>query len=203
MNIFKSLGATADNRAIAHAVDALRDGQVIIYPTDTFYAFGCDALNNRAIERLCRIKDINPDKQLLSVVVDSLSTGAEYARIDNRAFRYLKDYLPGPFTFVLPAATKLPKAFKGRKSVGLRLPDSVFARALAQEFGAPILTSSVSAADIDIANPEAIAMHFGHLRDIALLIDAGEGGREGSTVVDLTDSTSPEILRQGVGDIEL
>ena len=182
----------------------LRDGGVVIYPTDTVYALGCDALNNRAIERLCRLKCINPDKQLLSVICSSLSQAAEYVRIDNRAFKLLKENLPGPFTFILPASNTLPKVFKGRKSVGLRIPDNEIARAIAEVLGNPILSTSV---EIDSENPEeachpdALAMKYQH--DADLLIDNGEGSLSLSTVIDCLDSSSPEIVRQGIGEIDL
>lgn len=114
--------AGVDSRAINAAIDALRDGQIIIYPTDTLYALGCDALNNRAIERLCKIKGINPEKNTLAIVCGSLSQAAEYARIDNNAFRLLKHYLPGAFTFILPASSALPKIFKGRKPLESEFP---------------------------------------------------------------------------------
>lgn len=206
MKILKSLGDSPDERTLNEAVTLLRDGFIIIYPTDTIYALGCDALNQKAIERLCRIKNLNPDKNLLSIVCPDISEAAKYARIDNRAFKMLKEYLPGPFTFVLPAATQLPKVFKGRKSVGVRIPDNAFARALAQELGGPILTSSVNpaldgnASDADMCDPEALAMHYDYVKDIALTVDGGEGSMIGSTVVDCLDSNSPTIIRQGVGE---
>ena len=195
-------GETVNSRNIDDAVRILRDGGVVIYPTDTVYALGCDALNNRAIERLCRLKGINLDKQLLSVVCASISQAAEYARIDNRAFRLMKDNLPGPFTFILPSASSLPKVFKGRKSVGVRVPDNAIALALAESLGNPVMTTSVSVEnDDDIISPDALELAYRH--DAALLIDAGEGGSVVSTIIDCLDSSAPEILRQGLGDIDL
>ena len=195
-------GETVNSRNIDDAVRSLRDGGVVIYPTDTVYALGCDALNNRAIERLCRLKGINLDKQLLSVVCASISQAAEYARIDNRAFRLMKDNLPGPFTFILPSASSLPKVFKGRKSVGVRVPDNAIALALAESLGNPVMTTSVSVEnDDDIISPDALELAYRH--DADLLIDAGEGGSVVSTIIDCLDSSAPEILRQGLGDIDL
>ena len=195
-------GETVNSRNIDDAVRILRDGGVVIYPTDTVYALGCDALNNRAIERLCRLKGINLDKQLLSVVCASISQAAEYARIDNRAFRLMKDNLPGPFTFILPSASSLPKVFKGRKSVGVRVPDNAIALALAESLGNPVMTTSVSVEnDDDIISPDALELAYRHGAD--LLIDAGEGGSVVSTIIDCLDSSAPEILRQGLGDIDL
>ena len=190
-----------DERSIDTAVRTLQRGEVIIYPTDTLYALGCDALNQRAIERLCRIKGINPDKNLLTVVCADISQAADYARIDNRAFAIIKHYLPGPFTFILPASTKLPKVFKGRKTVGIRVPGCTIARAIASALGNPILTSSATTPDPDdIVSPEAVAMAY--KADATLLVDGGEGGMEPSTIVDLTDPDSPEVIRQGAGIFE-
>ena len=190
-----------DERSIDTAVRTLQRGEVIIYPTDPLYALGCDALNQRAIERLCRIKGINPDKNLLSVVCADISQAADYARIDNRAFAIIKHYLPGPFTFILPASTKLPKVFKGRKTVGIRVPGCTIARAIASALGNPILTSSATTPDPDdIVSPEAVAMAY--KADATLLVDGGEGGMEPSTIVDLTDPDSPEVIRQGAGIFE-
>lgn len=202
MKHLKFFGDSINTRHIDDAVRILRDGGVVIYPTDTVYALGCDALNNKSIERLCRLKGINPDKQLLSIVCASLSQAAEYAKIDNRAFRLMKDYLPGPFTFILPAANSLPKVFKGRKSVGVRIPDNDIARTLAEILGNPILSTSVSLDnEEDIINPEALALAYQH--DADLLIDNGEGRNDVSTIIDCLDSSAPEIVRRGIGIIDL
>ena len=150
----------ADARAVAEAVEVLKQGKIIIYPTDTVYALGCDALNARAVERLCRIKGLNPEKNLLSIVCADISQAAEYTRIDNRAFAVLKHNFPGPYTFILPAATKLPKVFRGRKSVGVRVPDNEFARALAESLGNPVMTSSVNTENIDAFEKLALEAKF-------------------------------------------
>lgn len=193
--------AGVDIRALNAAVEALRDGKIIIYPTDTLYALGCDALNNRAIERLCRIKGINPDKNTLSIVCGNMSQAAEYARIDNFAFKLLKHYLPGPFTFILPASTTLPKIFKGRKTVGIRIPDAEIDTALAEELGNPIMTTSIPVTN-DTADPRSIAELYKNNSDIALCIDAGEAHDIPSTIVDITDSRDPQIIRRGLGNFE-
>lgn len=191
-----------DSRSIDKAVKALRDGAIIIYPTDTVYAIGCDALNNRAIERLCAYKGINPAKQNLSVICSDISQAAEYAKIDNNAFALLKRNLPGPFTFILPASTKLPKVFKGRRTVGIRVPDCEITRKLAEALGNPILSATVKI-DPDrpeeATNPESLEMNHNTIAD--LIIDGGEGGLQLSTIVDCTDSTAPEIVRQGKGKL--
>lgn len=192
-----------NDRAIAQAAEALQQGHIIIYPTDTLYALGCDALNNRAIERLCAIKGINPAKQMLSVVCDGISQASDYAHIDNRAFSVLKTYLPGPFTFVLPASAKLPKVFKGRKTVGIRVPGCPIATALAAALGHPVLSASVEVdpdSPEEAASPESLEMAYASVAE--LIIDGGHGGTVPSTVVDLTDSSAPEILRQGKGEFE-
>lgn len=187
-----------DEKAIARAVETLRDGGIVIYPTDTVYALGCDALNNRAIERLCAFKGINPAKQHLSVVCSDISQASEYARIDNKAFQTLKRNLPGPYTFILPASTKLPKAFKGRRTVGIRVPDNTISRRLAEALDRPLLSASVKI-DPDrpeeATNPESLQMNYGQIAD--LIVDGGEGGTRLSAVVDLTDSSNPEIIREG------
>lgn len=202
MKHLKFFGDSINTRYIDDAVRILREGGVVIYPTDTMYALGCDALNNKAIERLCRLKGINPDKQLLSIVCASLSQAAEYAKIDNRAFRLIKEYLPGPFTFILPAANSLPKVFKGRKSVGIRIPDNEIARALAEALGNPVLSTSVAIeSDEEPVSPDSLALTYQH--DADLLIDAGEGRSDVSTIIDCLDSSAPGIVRQGAGSIEL
>lgn len=202
MKMLKIYPGSINSRFIDEAVDVIRSGGIVIYPTDTLYALGCDALNNKAVEKLCRLKGINPDKQLLSVVCASLSQAAEYAKIDNRAFAYLKEYLPGPFTFVLPASSALPKVFKGRKTVGIRIPDNPITLALTEAAGVPLLSTSV-AVDSDIYNnvdPEAITVAYNNMAD--LIIDGGESVAEGSTVVSLLDSASPGIIREGKGVFE-
>lgn len=202
----KTLTIFPDNpneRHIAEAARALEQGEIIVYPTDTLYAMGCDALNPKAIERLCRLKGLNPDKNLLSVVCSDLSMASDYARIDNPAFRLMKDYLPGPFTFILRASTTLPKVFKGRKSVGIRVPDNSIARAVAAELGHPILSTSVpDDDDHSVCSPDAVELLYENNNLVTLMINGGEGGIEPSTIVDITDTDNPQILRQGIGIFE-
>lgn len=199
MEILKFFGDNVNERHIARAINVLDDGGIVIFPTDTLYALGCDALSNRAIERLCAIKGINPDKQLLSIVCDGISMASDYGRIDNHAFRLLKEHLPGPFTFILPSSTRLPKVFKGRRSVGIRVPANGVATALAAALGRPILATSIAIdEDAEAVEPESIAMHYSEHADV--LLDAGIGGIVPSTVVDITDATEPKIIRQGAGD---
>lgn len=205
MTILKMYPTSINAKYMELVENALRDGALIVYPTDTLYAVGCNALNNGAIERICQLKGLNPQKTNLSIICCDISQASEYVKIDNRAFRIIKEALPGPFTFILPASTSLPKVFKGRKVVGLRIPDNPIALDIARRLGNPILTTSVASdsedmSDIDIADPEALAMKYEDA--VSLLIDGGEGGYEPSTVVDLTDSSNPVIVRQGLGIIE-
>lgn len=201
MRIFNLNPDNIDGRVIERTVEVLRHGGIVIYPTDTLYAMGCDALDAKAVERLCRIKNINPERQMLSVVCGDISQASEYARIDNRAFRMLRQYLPGPFTFVLPASAALPRQFKGRRSVGVRIPDNAIARALADALGHPLLSSSVAPEDPeDIVSPSALAIEYDGRAD--MLIDGGEGTDTPSTIVDITDSADPQVLREGAGIFE-
>ena len=200
--------ATSPNqRFVDQAADTLRNGGIIVYPTDTLYALGCDALNKNAIQRLCRLKGLDPERNLLSVVCSGIGMAAEYARIDNTAFRMLKQHLPGPFTFILPASTRLPKVFKNRKTVGIRIPDNAIAAAISEALGGPILTTSVNVGAFDSAedatNAEAIAQVYG--RQVDLIVDGGQGGTTPSAIVDLaTDgSDSPTVLREGPRQIQL
>ncbi|MBD5300683.1 MAG: threonylcarbamoyl-AMP synthase [Duncaniella sp.] len=207
MKTLRMYPTSINERYLDEAVECLKDGGVIIYPTDTLYAIGCDALNNSAIERLCKIKGVNPQKQTLSVVCDGISMASDYARIDNEAFRILRANLPGPFTFILPAATSLPKVFKGRKEVGIRVPDNAVSRAIAERLGHPILSSSLKVDDeIPEFDAHEVAQAFEGVA--SLLIDDGESGNGDSgwtpgpsTVVDLTDSRNPEIVREGKGEL--
>ena len=196
MKVFRMYPSSINARYIDEIADAMRRGAVVIYPTDSLYAVGCDALSNRAVEHVCRIKGINPAKQRLSMVCDSISQASEYARLDNKAFAILRANLPGPFTFVLPATTRLAKAFKGRHEVGVRVPDNPIARALAEALGNPILSSSVGWEDADenqLISPDELRLHYENEADI--LIDAGEGSATPTAIISLLDPTAPEILR--------
>lgn len=185
-------------------VDTLNDGGIVIYPTDSRYAIGCHALKERAIEQVCRLKGIDPKKSHLSVICYDLSTVSEYAKVDNNTFKLMKRHLPGPFTFILEASSRLPKIFKGRKEVGIRMPDNAIVNEIAQLLGAPILTTSLPYDDDeDIAyliDPELIAEKWEDQVDI--VIDGGMGGADLTTVVDCTEG-SPEIIRQGIGELDV
>ncbi len=205
MKTLRIYPSSINDRYISEAADELRAGSLILYPTDTLYAVGCDAMNQSAIERLCRFKGINTQKNTLSIICADISQASEYARIDNKAYSILRHNCPGPFTFILPSSPTLPKAFKGRRQVGLRIPDNSIARALAEELGHPLLTTSITTTgltDDEISMPDEIMMRNENSGAIALMIDGGTGGTVPSTIVDLTDSSSPEILREGAGDFE-
>lgn len=185
-------------------VDTLNDGGIVIYPTDSRYAIGCHALKERAIEQVCRLKGIDPKKSHLSVICYDLSTVSEYAKVDNNTFKLMKRHLPGPFTFILEASSRLPKIFKGRKEVGIRMPDNAIVSEIAQLLGAPILTTSLPYDDDeDIAyliDPELIAEKWEDQVDI--VIDGGMGGADLTTVVNCTEG-SLEIIRQGIGKLDV
>ncbi len=201
MKILKMYTSNINDRFMDEVIETLRDGGIVIYPTDTLYAIGCDALKNNAIERICKIKGINPQRTNLSIVCSDISQASQYARIDNRAFQLLRENLPGAFTFILPAASTLPKVFKGRKTVGIRVPDNVIACEIAARLGNPVLTTSIEWDDDpeDGCNPQAIAMKYEDVVDI--VIDGGNGELTPSTIVDCTDSSAPEIVRDGKGEL--
>lgn len=204
MQILRIYPSSINDRFIDQAAEVLRSGGVIVYPTDSLYALACDALNSGAIRRVCQIKGLNPQKNSLSIVCSDISQAAEYAKIDNAAYAVLREFTPGPFTFILPAATTLPKAFKGRKEVGVRIPDNPISRRLAEELGNPLLSTSLPVGDMTeeaICSEEEIALLAERL-DVDLMIDGGAGDCRETTVVDLKDSGSPEIVREGKGALE-
>ena len=188
---------------LARIVEVLEEGGIIIYPTDTMYAIGCHALKERAIERICKFKGIDPRKHNLSIICYDLSNISEYAKVDNNTFKLMKRNLPGPFTFILNTGGRLPKIFKNRKEVGIRIPDHEAIREICQLLDAPILTTTLPLEDGEdieyITTPELIEEKFGGEAD--LIIDGGIGGTEPSTVVNCTESEA-EIVRQGKGWLE-
>ena len=193
MELFELRRNNINQRVIDTVVDSLRQGGIIIYPTDTNPALGCDATNGNAVATICRIKGLNPDKKPVTVICASLSQASQYARIDNRAFAIMKANTPGPVTFLLPAASTLPKIFKGRKQVGVRIPDNEIVRALAEELGHPLVSGSIGHSDPWELN-DGIA---------GLLVDVDGTPGESSAIVDLTDSTSPTLLREGPVEVVL
>lgn len=190
-------------RLIKQVADVLRKGGIIIYPTDTIYGLGCDIFQHRAIERICQIKSVDPQKAQLSFITYDLSHLSEYAKqIATPVYRTLKQYLPGPYTFILEASKQVPKILKTKKdTIGLRIPNNKIARCIVQELGNPILSASLPGDYVeDYTDPEIIQDKFGKLVD--LVIDGGIGGTIPSTIIDYTGG-EPEIIRQGAGEWHL
>ncbi|HKL96558.1 MAG TPA: L-threonylcarbamoyladenylate synthase [Paludibacteraceae bacterium] len=188
-----------NSKAITRVAEILRNGGIVIYPTDTVYAIGCDIFQPRAVEKVCKFKGIDPQKALLSMICYDLSNISEYAKIDNTTFKLLKNNLPGPFTFILNGSSKLPKLLKDRKTIGVRVPNNDIIRALVQELGNPMLTTSIKD-ECDITeyetDPELLEEKYGKIVD--LVIDGGFGGIQASTIVDCTGD-EPTIIREGAG----
>ena len=182
----------------------LKEGKLIIYPTDTMYAIGCHALKERAVERICKLKGIDPNKNNLAIICYDLSNISEYAKIDNNTFKLMKRNLPGPFTFILPTGSRLPKIFRNRKEVGIRVPDNNIIRDICHMLDAPILTMTLphdESEDIEyITDPELIYEKF--QKQVEIVIDGGIGGIEGSTIVNCTEGDI-EIIREGKGQLIL
>ncbi|MBR6590382.1 MAG: threonylcarbamoyl-AMP synthase [Bacteroidaceae bacterium] len=189
-------------RDMAEIVRVLEEGGVLIFPTDTVYAIVCHALKERAVERICRLKGINPQKKPLSILCCDMKQVSEFAKMDDAAFKLMKQYLPGPFTFVLPTSTRLPKIFRGRKEVGVRLPDNDMVREVCRLLEAPLMTTSLPYDETDdvgyLTMPELIDERWGLKVD--MVIDAGVGGTQPGTVVSLMDD-EVRLLRQGVGEL--
>lgn len=192
-------------RAIEQVADVLRKGGLIIYPTDTVYGLGCDITNHRAIEAICRIRNIKPEKANFSFICCDLSHISDYIKtIDNATFRVVKKALPGPFTFIFNANNNVPKLLSSnKKTVGIRVPDNNIARDIVKALGNPILSTSIKDDDDIIeysTDPELIYEKYRDVVDI--VIDGGYGGNIPSTVVDCT-SGDFEIVREGKGELEL
>lgn len=192
-------------RKIEEVVETLRRGGLVIYPTDTYYGIGCDLYNQSAVKKLCQWKGLNPKKMNLSFICYDLSDITNYVKsIDTPVFRVLKKALPGPFTFIMDASSKVPKIVGvKKKQVGIRVPDNNIPREIVSALGNPIISSSLKKSDDIIeypTDPELILEDFGGMVD--MVIDGGAGHTEGSTVVDCT-SGDFEVLRDGLGDIEL
>lgn len=196
MRLLRMYPSSINAQYIDMLVKALREGLIVVIPTDTRYALACDAMSNRAVERICRLKGVDPKKHPLSIVCADMSQASEYAVIDNRSFRILKETLPGPYTYILPTTPSLPKVFKGRREVGVRIPDNDIARTIARELGNPLMTSTVNwtgADEEDTLMPVSIADAF--MDDVALVVDAGDCTLALTSIVDLTDSSCPVTVR--------
>ena len=185
---------------IVEVVKTLQKGGIIIYPSDTVYALGCDINNIKAMEKLAHIKKTKLDKAQFSIICNDLSHLSDFTRpIDTAVFRILKNNVPGPFTFILEANKNLPLAYKGKKTIGIRVPDHPVPQLIVQKLGHPIASTSIKDDDEILeysTDPELIAEKYDHLVDI--VIDSGYGDNMASTIVDLT-SGEPEVLREGKG----
>ncbi len=187
-------------RQIKTIVECLLDGGIIIYPTDTIYGLGCDILQQKAIQRICRIKNVDPQKAQLSFVCHDLSDLSKYSKsISTPLYRLLKNYLPGPYTFILPASKEVPKILQSKKStIGLRVPDNVIANTIVEQLTHPLLSASLPGGMVEeYTNPELMYANFEKLVDI--IIDGGMGGMKPSTIIDCTQEPY-KVIRQGLGE---
>lgn len=192
-------------RKIAQAAEIIRKGGIVIFPTDTIYALGCDINNNKAIEKVCRILGKKPERANLSLICSDLSDLSRYTSpVNSPVFKLMKHCLPGPYTFILPSSRLVPKLFQNsKKTVGIRVPDNRIAQELIQALGFPIVSASVHSEDEIqeyLTDPEEIYDKFEKLVD--LLIDGGMGQNQPSTVIDCTDGI-PTLIRQGMGEVDL
>lgn len=191
-----------EERKIQQVAACLRDGGVIIYPTDTIYGLGCDFRNPRAYERVCRIKGVRPEKAQFSFICSDLSHIADFTKpFGNDVYKLMRRTLPGPFTYILNASNEVPKILKSnKKTVGIRVPDHPVSRAIVQEFGQPIVSTSLKLPDDPVleypTDPDEIYEMYGKLVDI--VVHSGNGGHTASTVVDCTGD-EPVVIRQGAG----
>lgn len=191
-------------REIQKVIKVLKEGGLVIYPTDTVYGLGCDITNLKALEKIARIKGVKLEKSNFSFVCEDLSNLSDYVKqIDTTTFKILKRALPGPYTFILPGSKSLPNPFKKRKTVGIRVPDNAIALALVSALGNPIVSTSIRDDDDVIeytTDPELILEKWDNLVDI--VIDGGYGGNEASTIIDLSED-QPTVVREGKGSLEI
>ncbi|MGY0407780.1 MAG: L-threonylcarbamoyladenylate synthase [Polaribacter sp.] len=202
-NFIKIYTENPNPKEIAKVIKVLQSGGLVIYPTDTVYGLGCDITNTKALEKIAKIKGVKLEKANFSFICNNLSHLSDYIKqIDTATFKILKRALPGPYTFVLPGSNTLPKAFKKKKTVGIRIPDNNIARTLVAQLGNPIVSTSIYDED-DIVeyttDPELIFEKWQSLVDV--VIDGGFGGNYASTVIDLTDE--PTVLRAGKGSLDI
>ncbi|MDT0675935.1 L-threonylcarbamoyladenylate synthase [Autumnicola musiva] len=202
--LLKIYNENPEQNKIKKVVDTLRNGGLVIYPTDTVYGLGCDITNTAALEKIARIKGIKLDKANFSFICEDLSNLSDYVKqIDTTTFKILKRCLPGPYTFVLPGNNNLPNVFKKKKTVGIRVPDNNICKSLVNGLGNPIVSTSIKDDDEVLeytTDPELIKEKWDNLVDI--VIDGGYGDNIPSTVIDLT-TPSPEVIREGKGSIEI
>lgn len=196
--ILKIYSNNPNEKQVDEVVKILKNGGIIIYPSDTVYALGCDINNLKSMEKLAQIKKIKLEKAQFSIICNDLSHLSSFTKpIENSIFRLLKNYLPGPFTFILEASKNLPLAYKGHKTIGIRVPDHTVPQMIVEKLGNPIASTSIKDEIIEYTtDPELIAEKYSHLVDI--VIDSGYGDNTASTIVDLT-SGEPKIIREGKG----
>ena len=191
-------------KEIAKIVKVLQNGGLIIYPTDTVYGLGCDITNTKALEKIAKIKGVKLEKSNFSFICNNLSHLSDYVKqIDTATYKILKRALPGPYTFILPGSNSLPKVFKKRKTVGIRVPDNNIARTIVETLGNPIVSTSIHDEDDIIeytTDPELIFEKWQNIVD--LVVDGGFGDNHASTVIDLTDGY-PEVIREGKGSLDV
>jgi tRNA threonylcarbamoyl adenosine modification protein (Sua5/YciO/YrdC/YwlC family) len=192
-------------RQVQKAIAILREGGVIIFPTDTVYGLGCDIFNARAVEKVARIKGISIEKANFSFICHDLSHLSDFARhVDNTTFKLMKQCFPGPFTFILEASHNVPKVFRSKKrTIGIRIPDNNIIRTIVRELGHPVLTTSIHDDDEVrdyITDPELI--HDKYERVVDAVIDGGFGNIYPSTVIDCSGE-EPVLVRQGIGEVEI
>jgi len=203
-NIVKIYEENPNPKEIERVVKVLKQGGLIIYPTDTVYGLGCDITNMKALERVALIKQVKLEKSNFSFVCHDLSNLSDYVKqIDTATFKILKRALPGPYTFILPGSNNLPNPFKKRKTVGIRVPNNNIALDIVRGLGNPIISTSIRDEDEILeytTDPELILEKWDNLVD--LVVDGGYGGNEASTIIDLSDEP-PTILREGKGSLEI
>lgn len=186
---------------IRHIAEVVRNKGIIIFPTDGVYAFGCDIFNTAGVEFIAKIKNHDVKRLNLSFICHNLSQISEYAKMEDADFKLIKNNLPGPFTFILNGSNKLPKLFKNKKTVGIRMPNNQIALEIVRELGNPMMTSSIFTDEKTteyITDPELINERYGN--QVSLVIDGGPGGTEPSTIIDCT-SSQPQIIRKGAGSL--
>ena len=193
-----------NEKQVREVVNTLRNGGLVIFPTDTVYSLGCDINNPKALKKLAQIKGVNIEKAKFSFITDSLSNLSDYiGQISNPTFKLLKRALPGPYTFIMPSNSKLPKPFKKKKTVGIRIPDNAIISTIVKELGNPVASTSIKDDDefIEYAtDPEEIFKNWKNKVDI--VIDGGFGGNQASSVIDVS-SGIPELIRKGKGSIDV
>lgn len=192
-------------RAIAQAVEFMRKGGVIIYPTDTVYAFGCDINSKNSVEKICRLRNIKPEKANFSFICNDLSQLSEYAKqVSTPTFRLMKNCLPGPYTFILKASGQVPRIFKNKKkTIGIRVPKNNIAQALVEALGNPIMSASLKDEDeLKEYTTDPLSIHDRYEFRVDLVLDGGFGNNHPSTILDCTEN-DPKLIRQGLGVVNL